>query len=123
MGEPTPGGSEIKVQFFNGTASANGWIVKQLGSKRFRCTDGTDIADCTLVDHAAGLVAGEMSITVKDDAGVATQVTKISGRKVTIATGGSIKWNFDDSVVDDAVEMEEAGDDAVMTNADDHDGI
>jgi len=119
FGTPTAGGNEIKVQFHNGTASANGWIVKQLGSKKFRCTDGTNTEDCVLVDKAsAAIAAGEMTITVKDDGGTARQVTKIAGRKVTLDTGAMIAWNMSDSTTDGAVEMEEAGDDDSLTNAD-----
>ena len=119
FGTPTAGGNEIKVQFHNGTASVNGWIVKQLGSKKFRCTDGTATEDCVLVDKAsAAVAAGEMTITVKDDGGTARQVTKIAGRKVTLDTGASIAWNMSDSTSDGAVEMEEAGDDDSLTNAD-----
>ena len=119
FGTPTAGGNEIKVQFHNGTASVNGWIVKQLGSKKFRCTDGTATEDCVLVDKAsAAVAAGEMTITVLDDAGNPKQVTKIAGRKVTLDTGESIAWNFSDSTTDGAVEIEEAGDDAVIDNVD-----
>jgi hypothetical protein len=119
FGTPTAGGNEIKVQFHNGTASVNGWIVKQLGSKKFRCTYGTETEDCVLVDKAsAAVAAGEMTITVKDDGGTARQVTKIAGRKVTLDTGASIAWNMSDSTSDGAVEMEEAGDDDSLTNAD-----
>ena len=53
FGAPTAGGNEIKVQFHNGTESVNGYIVKQLGSKKFRCTDGVIEKDCFLVDKAA----------------------------------------------------------------------
>ena len=120
FGTPTAGGDEIKVQFHNGTGSVNGWIVKQLGSKKFRCTDGTATEDCFLVDKATGDVdAGEMTITVKDDGGTARQVTKIAGRKVTLDTGVSIAWNFDDATDDGAVEAEEAGTDDSFTDADD----
>ena len=121
FGEPTADGNEIKVRFrATGQAEANGWIVKQLGSKKFRCYDGTNTMDCTLVDKAHGtLVAGEMTITVKDDGGTARQVTKIAGRKVTLDTGTSIAWNFSDAVDDNAVEMEEAGTDDAFTGADD----
>lgn len=123
FGEPTAGGNEIKVQFHNGTASAPGWIVKQKGSKTFLCTDGTNEAICTLVDKAsASLAAGEMTITVSDDAGNAKQVTKIAGRKVTLDTGESIAWDFSNSTTDGAVEIEEAGDDDSLTNADDLEG-
>jgi len=111
FGAPTAGGSEIKVQFHNGTKSVNGYIVKQLGSKKFRCTDGVATTDCFLVDKAAGAIAaGEMSIVVKDDAGAVKQVTKISAKKVTLDTGTTIAWNFSDATDDASVEMEEAGD-------------
>jgi len=120
FGPPTAGGDEIKVQFYDGTASVNGWIVKQLGSKKFRVTDGTTTADCFLVDKVTGDIDtdGEMTITVKDDAGNAKQVTKIAGRKVTLDTGESIAWNFSDATDDDAVEMEEAGEDDTIDNVD-----
>ena len=111
FGAPTAGGNEIKVQFHNGTSSVNGYVVKQLGSKKFRCTDGIIEKDCFLVDKAAAAIAaGEMSIVVKDDAGAVKQVTKISGRKVTLDTGTTIAWNMTDATDDAAVEMEEAGD-------------
>ena len=126
FGAPTAAGNEIKVQFHNGTGSVNGWIVKQLGSKKFRCTDGTAVKDCFLVDKSAAdgstpaaVTAGEMTITVKDDAGALKQVTKISGKKVTLDTGATIAWNFSAATDDGAVEMEEAGDDDSFTNADD----
>ena len=110
FGAPTSGGNEIKVQFHNGTASVNGYIVKQLGSKKFRCTDGVIEKDCFLVDKAAAdIAAGEMSIVVKDDAGAVKQVTKISGRKVTLDSGASIAWNFSAATDDGAVDMVEAG--------------
>ena len=120
FGAPTTGGNEIKIQFHNGTGSVNGYIVKQLGSKKFRCTDGTIVRDCTLVDKAAGALAGyEMSIVVKDAAEAIKQVTKISGRKVTLDSGESIAWNFSNAADDGAVEMEEAGTNAAQAGADD----
>ena len=122
FGTPTAGGNEIKVQFHNGTASVNGWIVKQKGSKKFVCTDGIVERTCVLVDEAsAAIAAGEMSIVVKDDAGAVKQVIKIAGRKVTLDTGESIAWNFSAATDDGAVEMEEAGDDNVIDGAADED--
>ena len=119
FGTPTAAGNEIKVKFFN-TAPVDGWIVKQLGSKKFRCTDGTAIKDCFLVDKlAADLLAGEMSMVVKDDAGTVKQVVKITARKVTVDTGESLPWNFSDATDDGAVEMEEAGTANDFTGADD----
>jgi hypothetical protein len=76
--------------------------------------------DCTLADKAQGtLDVGEMTITVKDDGGTARQVTKIAGRKVTLDTGASIAWSFDDAADDAKVEIEEAGTADDFTGADD----
>ena len=115
FGPPTAGGNEIKVQFFNGTASVNGWIVKQLGSKKFRCSDGTVTRDCFLVNKAsAAVAAGEMTITVLDGA-TPKQVTKITAHLAQLeGTGDKIKWDFTGAGA--TVEMEEAGDDAVIDN-------
>ena len=117
FGPPTAGGDEIKVQFFNGTGSVNGWIVKQLGSKKFRCTDGTAIRDCFLVNKdSADVLAGEMTITVLDGA-TPKQVTKITAHLAQLeGTGDKIKWDFTGAGA--TVQMEEAGDDAVIDNVD-----
>ena len=121
FGTPKAGGNEIKVRYrATGQEEANGWIVKQLGSKKFRCYDGTNTMDCYLVDKAQGTLAvGDMTITVKDDGGTARQVTKISGRMVTLDSGDKIAWNFTDATDDNAVEMEEAGTADDFTGADD----
>ena len=132
FGTPTDGGNEIKVQFYDGSSSVNGWIVKQLGSKKFRVTDGTTTKDCVLVDKASSALdgshplvttLGEMTITVSDDSGTPKQVTKISGRKVTLDTGESIAWNFSDSTSDGAVEMEEAGSETIINAEDGVNGV
>ena len=111
-------GNEIKVQFHNGTGSVAGWIVKQTGSKRFKCTDGTNTKTCYLVDKASGdLLAGEMTITVKNDAGTAKRVKKLAGRKLTLADGTISFWSFSNSTTDGKVEMEEAGEDKIIDNS------
>lgn len=123
MGPPTDGGEEIKVQFHNGTESVNGWIVKQTGSKRFVCSDGTNEVECYLVPkNSANLSEKEMSISVKDDNGDIYQVSKIAANRATLETGSTTGWNWTDDNTDDYVEMEEAGDDESFTNADDFEG-
>ena len=51
FGPPTAGGSEIKCDFYTGATITEGYIVKQLGSKKFRVaaigTPGTKY-DCFL---------------------------------------------------------------------------
>jgi hypothetical protein len=110
FGAPTAAGNEIKVQFHNGTESVNGYIVKQLGSKKFRCTDGVIEKDCFLTDAAAAaLTAGQMSIVIKDDGNTIRQVTKITGRQLVTDSGSKLGWGFGAATAT-VVEMEEAGD-------------
>lgn len=120
FGPPTENGKEIKVQFHNGTESVNGWIVKQTGSKRFICSDGSNEVECYLVPkNSTDLSEKEMSISVKDDGGNVYQVSKISANRVTLETGDTSGWNWDDIDNDDYVEMEESGEDEDFTDADD----
>lgn len=109
--------NNLRVRFHNGTSSVNGAIVSQRGSKKFKCVDSTGtMAICTLVSKADGaLAAGEMSIKVANDAGTVLYVTKISARKVTASDGNTYPWNFSTSTTDAAVQVEEAGTDAVFT--------
>lgn len=115
--------SNLKVQFNNGSASVPGYIVKQYGSERFKCRDANgNTAICRMVAKAAGdLGEGEMSITVKNDAGEAHQLTKIFEKVVTVA-GQRTPWTFDPSNSDARVQMEEAGTDTDLTNKDDFEG-
>jgi|TARA_B100000902_G_scaffold394090_1_gene449674 hypothetical protein len=132
---PTAGSTEIKVNFHNGTAVKEGYIVKQLGSKKFRCeeieTAGT--FDCTLTTGKlpAALAAGEMSISVQGDDNETYGVAKITGRKVVLAQpsatganaldGESLKWALTGAAASGTVRMEEAGDDNTLTGTDDDD--
>jgi hypothetical protein len=111
-------GNNIKVQFHNGTASKPGFIVKQKGARRYLCQDKAgNQAVCVLVDKAANaLLAGEMSVTVKTDAGTIKQVLKITAHKLTTSTG-VFPWNFDTSTTDGAVQVEEAGTTPTLTGA------
>ena len=113
-------GNDFKVRFRpdDTAGELNGWIVKQVGSKRFKCTDGTNTAICALADKNQGTLAnGDMTITVKEGS-TYSQVTKITGRRVTLGdTGVQVAWDFTGTGA--TVEMEEAGTDASFTSADD----
>ena len=111
-------GNDFKVRYHYGS-EADGWIVKQVGSKRFKCTNkaGNDYT-CTLVDKNSGTLAlGEMTISVKDSGNAISQVTKITGRRVTLSAGSQIPWDFTGASAT-KVEMEEAGTDTDFTSAD-----
>ena len=132
---PKAAGNEIKVNFHNGSGVKEGYIVKQLGSKKFRCeeieTAGT--FDCTLKTGIlpAALSAGEMSISFKMDDSETYGVSKISGRKVTLAQpsatgsnaldGQSLQYALTGAAASGIVRMEEAGDDNTLSGTDDDD--
>lgn len=116
-------GNNLKVQFNNGEESVPGYIVRQYGSERFKCRDADgNTAICRMVAKASGdLLEGEMSITVKNDAGEASQLTKIFEKVVTVA-GQRTPWTFDPSTTDARVQFEEAGTDTDLSGADDFEG-
>ena len=135
FGTPTAGGNEIKVNFHNGTAVKEGYIVKQVGSKKFVCEEIGTAGEftCTLTTGKlpAALAAGEMAISFKMDDEETYTVSKIAGRKVTLSApsatganaydGKSVPWNFAASTTDGAAQVEEAGDDNTLVGTDDDD--
>lgn len=132
---PTASGNEIKVNFHNGSAVKEGYIVKQKGSKKFVCEEIETAGEFTCVLKTgvlpAALSAGEMSISFKMDDSETYGVSKISGKKATLVKpsasgsnaydGLSVPWNFSTSTSDGAAEVEEAGDDNTLTGTDDTD--
>lgn len=132
-GGATAGASEIKVNFHDGSSVKEGTIIRQKGSKKFVCAE-TGTADtthtCTLVTGKlpAALASGEMTISVQGSDGETYGVSKIAGRKLTVAqpsatgsnalNGTSLKWDFA-SASAGKVQVEEAGDDDVANSDDD----
>lgn len=92
------GGSAVKVD-----------IKKQIGSRRFKVTDGTRTGIVTLKSSVA-TAAGEASIRLVDSAGGTYFATKVTSRKVVITrgtgtqtafpTGASVKWNMSAATAD-----------------------
>ena len=135
FGTPTAGGSELKVNFHNGTAVKEGYIVKQKATKKFVVEEigtGGEFT-CTLATGKlpAALTAGEMSISVQGSDSETYGVSKISGRKVTLASpsatgsnalaGTSLQYALTGSAAAGIVRMEEAGDDNTLSGTDDDD--
>jgi ribosomal protein L27 len=135
FGTPTAGGDQIKVNFHNGTAVKEGYIVKQKGSKRFVCeeigTGGEFTCTLTTGKLPAALAAGEMSISVQGNDAETYGVSKITGRKVTVASpsatganvlaGTSLAFQMGAAASAGVVRMEEAGDDNTLVGTDDDD--
>jgi hypothetical protein len=106
-------GNQIKVRAKVGSNSvADGYIISQRSTRRFKVNANGNVAVCKLVDKADGsLLANEMNITVLTDANTLSRVTKLFNR-VAIVSGQKVKWNFSTDMDDGAVQVpEEAGDD------------
>ena len=139
FGPPTAGGNELKCDFYDGvSAVVEGYIVKQLGSKKFRVaaigTPGTTYDRfLTTGKLATALTGTEMAITMLMDDSETYQVSKITGRRATLVApdgtgtnaydGKSVPWNFTVSTSDGAAQAEEAGDDDVLLGTDDDDFV
>ena len=78
-------------------------IIRQVGTKRFRVTDGTRTGTVTLTDSLAN-AAGEGSVRLVDTDGGTYFATKLTARKAVITrgtgtqtafvTGTSVQWNM-----------------------------
>ena len=135
-GGATAGANEIKVNFNSGAGVKEGTIIKQKATKRFVVAEigASDVEHtCTLATGKlpAALASGEMSITVLGSDSETYGVSKITGRKVTLAQpsatgsnaldGLSLKWHLNAVAAPGIVRMEEAGDDDVLSGVDDDD--
>ena len=101
---------QIEVSYHDG-ALKTGYIVKQLGSKKFRVTDGATTFVCFLKWTGAPSAAGEMTIGITDEDGGGTSlVRKISGRKATLANGEVVGWRYSDTstALDGRAEIDES---------------
>ncbi len=98
MGRPIKksnfGSTGIKVSFHNGTSVVTGYVVKQLGSRRFRVTDGTTTMVCSL---AATLSAAQILTkgfcTIQVVSGQTTSYVKtLNSRHAITVTGERAIW-------------------------------
>jgi len=101
--------------FLTGGSALEVDIIKQVGAKRFKVTDGTRTGVVTLQDSLAN-AAGEGSIGAVDSAGGTYFITKIAARRATLtrgtgtqfATGQSVPWNMTAAVVNESVKISNA---------------
>lgn len=101
-------GDVIQCQFHNGTASVAGFIVRQKGTAKFLCEDGSgNQSICFLVDKASdSLSPGEMSISVRNDAGEVSQINKITQYRVTTPVESKAQtWVYTQNDSDELVEI------------------
>ena len=117
MGRPLPkkffgtGAGSIRVRAKIGTnAEGDGHIIRQRSSNKFEVQVGANKGVCKLVTKANGaLVAGDMTISVLDDAGVVRRVKKVLNRVVILENNVRGPWTFTTNASDKKVEIEEDG--------------
>jgi hypothetical protein len=95
---------KIAVTFHNGTAVVDGYIIKQLGSKRFLVggfagAGGDSLGDpvtaiCTLAQATGALTTGQCAIAITPHGGAATRAKSISTFRVTAINGTSFKYKL-----------------------------
>ena len=96
----------IKCQFHNGTESVQGWVIRKIGSSKFRCQDEKgNTAICHLVPREvrqmSSLKVGEMVINVKLKDGTLVQVARLKKKTMKVVSsnpkynGIYEPWSFD----------------------------
>jgi hypothetical protein len=79
---------KIAVTFHNGTAVVDGYIIKQLGSKRFL------VGGFALAQATGALTTGQCAIAITPHGGAATRAKSISTFRVTAINGTSFKYKL-----------------------------
>lgn len=104
IGATALSGRQLQCSFRTGDSTYTGWIIKQVGARRFKCTDGTHTAICKLVESVTD--NGDMSVTATRSTSATFTVEKITNKKVTDFSGNSYAWDFVNSAAASGLEME-----------------
>lgn len=103
----TGAGNQIKTRFQIAGTEYDGYIVKQVATRRFKVTNGTVTGICTLVDKADNsLENNEMNVEVLLDNGTFARATKLYNR-VAIVGGNKVPWNYAANSTDGAARVDE----------------
>lgn len=92
-------GSTLKVNYHNGSSAVTGYIVKQMGSNKFKVTtNGSTFYYVTLAQStgaATTLTAGYCTIPVTPYGGGPTEyIMKITSKRVVTTAGNSYAWSY-----------------------------
>lgn len=104
----TGAGNQIKTRFQLAGTEYDGYILRQVGSKRYKVTDGAGHTGiCTLVDAADNSLSdNQMNVEVLLDNGTFARASKIYSR-VAIVNGAKVRWNFAANSTDGYVRIDE----------------
>ena len=106
----------VKVRvYIAGASEADGYIIRQKGSRKFLVTDGTNTGVVALVSNAVD-AAGEASIVATDSASGTYYVTKLTAHRALVtrgtgtqfATGESVPWVLGTAVENVSVKIPNA---------------
>lgn len=89
-----PEDGKIAVRFHDGSTVVDGHIVKQLGTHKFRVSDGTTTVDAVLAPDAsvaASLTSGFFTIPVETSDGN-DYVTRLTASTAVTASGDAVSW-------------------------------
>jgi len=91
------GDPKIGVSFNHAGVIKTGWIVKQLGSNKYRVSDGVVEDDCILAvtaEQAGSLPVGYCTIELTTEAGT-TNIRKLMSRLIIAVDGTTLRWGFE----------------------------
>lgn len=107
IGNTSLAGQQIVVRVkIAGFAEADGYIVKQKGSRRYLVSDGTNTGICKLEDLANGsLTDGTMTVTFTKDDASTVRAKKLNNHTFVDFAGARHVWTFTASATDGAAEV------------------
>lgn len=86
-----------------------GYIIKQIGLKRYRVTDGTVTKTCTLASaqpaNLTHLNPGECVILVSSPTGSTDPVTRLDTFKCVTSGGDAFSWKLNSSTADSSAQL------------------
>jgi hypothetical protein len=89
---------KIKVHYHNGTTTVAGSIIKQMGTNKFKVTDGSTTLICALAQTtgaATTLTPGYMTILIVNYNGGGTEhIRRLSGNVAVTTEGHSLTWSL-----------------------------
>lgn len=95
IGATALAGNQLQIRFKTGGTEYTGWISKQVGARRFKCTDGTRTAICSLVNKANNSLANNDMTLLATKADASTfRVQKVTNKRATDFSGNVYAWNF-----------------------------
>ena len=104
IGATALGGNQIQVAYRTGGTNYTGWITKQVSARRFKCTDGSHPAICTLTSSLVN--NGDMTVTATRSTAATFTVEKITNKHVTDFSGNLYAWNFTTAAAASGLELE-----------------